>query len=404
MLQQPPPQNAAPSDSASTGLPPTQGFGGLEPAADDASPAYEPVVRAGERLRRARTQLGLTLDQASDRLRIRKDYLAALEDMNVKLLPGKAYAIPYLRSYGRLLGLDSEALVTQFQAESALSREDATPQIRNPASKPRSERPWLWALALIGVIGAFVGYQALHEPAGAPSSTASDGQPSTQSANAAGKAAGDGAATTPARPVAPAVVGDGLPFGVAAQKVDVKALAPMWLDVRTPNGTIMLSQELAAGQVYQPDPGAGWTLHTRDGGAFEIFVNGESAGLLGQPGAPVLGRSVDAVVAAVLAAKAPPAIADNTAPVAVPKTAAMPNLALPPAGPPIGALRTDARPVQRAAAPRESGPRAAAPPRQAQAAAKTQVRDAPAAPAPPKTAPTAPESWEIGEGVTSPGG
>ena len=50
---------------------------------------------------------------------------------------------------------------------------------------------------------------------------------------------------------------------------------------------------LRAGDVYRPDPSPGWTLHARDGGAFELYVNGASAGLLGTAGMPVLGRSID---------------------------------------------------------------------------------------------------------------
>jgi hypothetical protein len=36
-------------------------------------------------------------------------------------------------------------------------------------------------------------------------------------------------------------------------------------------------------------------LHARDGGAFELYVNGVSAGLLGTTGMPVLGRAIDDV-------------------------------------------------------------------------------------------------------------
>ena len=70
-----------------------------------------------------------------------KEFLEALEDMNVKLLPGKAYALAFLKSYARELGMDEKAILDQFQDESALTREDANKQIRNPSSKPRRERP-----------------------------------------------------------------------------------------------------------------------------------------------------------------------------------------------------------------------------------------------------------------------
>src|SRR5690606_27646621 len=84
-----------------------------------------------------------------------------LEEMNVKLLPGKAYALAFLRSYARELGIPEKSIVDQFQDECALTREDAQRQIRNPASKPHRERPWLAAAALVILAAGFVGWRAL---------------------------------------------------------------------------------------------------------------------------------------------------------------------------------------------------------------------------------------------------
>jgi hypothetical protein len=77
--------------------------------------------------------------------------------------------------------------------------------------------------------------------------------------------------------------------------VEIRALADAWLETRGPDGTVFLSRTLKAGDVYRPDPSPGWTLHARDGGAFELYVNGVSAGLLGAAGMPVLGRSIDEI-------------------------------------------------------------------------------------------------------------
>ena len=63
--------------------------------------------------------------------------------------------------------------------------------------------------------------------------------------------------------------------------------------MRGPDGTIFLSRTLKPGDRYRPELGAGWTLHAKDGGAFEVALDGASLGLLGQDNAPVLGRRVD---------------------------------------------------------------------------------------------------------------
>jgi len=234
-----------------------------------APPTLDPAWRAGRKLSEARRQLGLSIEEVADRIRVRREFLEALEEMNVKLLPGKAYALAFLRSYARELGIDEKAIVDQFQDECALTREDVQPQLRNPVSKPRRERPWLFAAALVLLAAGFVGWRAL-----------SSNDP-VQTAE------------TPAV-TAPATVETASPAtGTERRVVEIRAVTAAWLETRGPDGTVFLSRTLQPGDVYRPDPSPGWTLHARDGGAFELYVNGMAAGLLGTPGMPVLGRSID---------------------------------------------------------------------------------------------------------------
>lgn len=233
--------------------------------------ALDPAWRAGRKLAEARKQLGLSLEEVAERIRVRREFLEALEAMNVKLLPGKAYALAFLRSYARALGIDERAIVDQFQDECALTREDAQPQIRNPSSKPGRERPWLAAAALLVLAVAFVGWRAV-------SGGGADRAPVVVESQGGG-------------------VGSGSQVIAAADTrvVEVRAVAQGWLEARGPDGTVFLSRVLEPGDVYRPDASPGWTLHARDGGAFELFVNGATAGALGTPGMPVLGRSIDSI-------------------------------------------------------------------------------------------------------------
>ena len=203
--------------------------------------------------------------------------------MNAKLLPGKAYALAFLRSYAKTLGLDDAAIVEQFQSECALSREDAQKQIRDPESKPHPERPWLAAAALVLVAAGFVGYRALSQ------------QDQTAQADR-------GAAFAPA---SPSQAGSQAAGWVEERTIEIRALAPAWLEARGPDGTVFLSRNMEPGEVYRPDASPGWTLHARDGGAFEVFVSGAYAGPLGDAGKPVLGRQIDQIHAVAQAQAAP---------------------------------------------------------------------------------------------------
>lgn len=238
-------------------------------------PVLDNTWRAGRKLSEARRQRGWTLDEVADRIRVRKEFLEALEEMNVKLLPGKAYALAFLRSYARELGIEEKAIVDQFQDECALTRDDdgAKPAMRTPASKPRQRPPWAAAAALVLIAAGFVGWRAL------------DSQIRTEEEQQV--ASTNGAAAIGSSPASTAVT--------PQRVVEIRAVADAWLETRGPDGTVFLSRNLRAGDVYRPDPSPGWTLHARDGGAFELYVNGASAGLLGTLGMPVLGRSIDEI-------------------------------------------------------------------------------------------------------------
>lgn len=235
----------------------------------------KPQLRAGEKLLAARKRLGLSLDELAMRTRVRREFLEALEVMDMKLLPGRAYALAYLRSYANALGLDARAIAAQFERESALTREDPQPQLRNPDSKPRPHRPWLAALALGLALAGFIGWKVW---------SGQQLSPSPESALIA-------AAPSGARPGAIAAANP-----VQEHDIEVYALQSQWLEARGPDGTIFLSRVMVEGERYSPEVGAGWTLHAKDGGAFEVYVDGASIGPLGKESAPVLGRPVDSLV------------------------------------------------------------------------------------------------------------
>ncbi|MCX7357052.1 MAG: DUF4115 domain-containing protein [Alphaproteobacteria bacterium] len=272
-----------PTDPPPTGEPVDARAQRQAPAAPP--PVLEDAWRAGRKLSEARRQRGWSLDEVAERIRVRKEFLEALEEMNVKLLPGKAYALAFLRSYARELGIEEKALVDQFQDECALTRDDvAAPAIRSPTSKPRQRPPWVWAAVLIIGLAGLVGWRALE------SQLQNDNE-----SQVVASADNDAIGTSPISTAA-----------VSRRVVEIRALADAWLEARGPDGTVFLSRNLRTGDVYRPDASPGWTLHARDGGAFELYVNGASAGLLGVAGMPVLGRSIDEIQPLTQASNSPP--------------------------------------------------------------------------------------------------
>lgn len=68
----------------------------------------------GSLLKAARIEQGMTEREAADRLNLMPDYVAILECDDYAALRSQAFARGYVRSYGRLLGVDEKRLLQLF--------------------------------------------------------------------------------------------------------------------------------------------------------------------------------------------------------------------------------------------------------------------------------------------------
>ncbi|WP_053958787.1 helix-turn-helix domain-containing protein [Sulfobacillus thermosulfidooxidans] len=70
-------------------------------------------VNIGQVLNQARIRRRLSIDQVSEALHIRREYILALEQNRWDDLPGEVYGQGFLKNYGRLVDLDGDALVEE---------------------------------------------------------------------------------------------------------------------------------------------------------------------------------------------------------------------------------------------------------------------------------------------------
>ena len=91
----------------------------------------------GTRLREARESQQLTLAQVEEITRIRRVFLEALEEERFADLPGDVYARGFVRTYAKLLGLDSEELLNVYKAAVG-SSSVSIPQVLDEPLLPRS--------------------------------------------------------------------------------------------------------------------------------------------------------------------------------------------------------------------------------------------------------------------------
>ncbi|HEY8963581.1 MAG TPA: RodZ domain-containing protein [Alphaproteobacteria bacterium] len=109
----------------------------------------------GEVLRRARLGFGMELAYASARLNIRKEHLQAIEDNDITRLPGRVYAVGFVRAYADFLQLDSDKIVYMFKSQ--VIGHTITRDLNFPVPVTETRNPAWWmvtaSLGTLAVIG-----------------------------------------------------------------------------------------------------------------------------------------------------------------------------------------------------------------------------------------------------------
>ena len=134
----------------------------------EAAPSGD-AARVGEELRDARESSGLSIEDMSAALRIRRVYLIALEEGRARDLPSPAYAWGFVRNYSTALGLDPDEMVRRFR-ESAGQAVQKRQDLIFP--EPVTERGVpAGILVVLGVVVAVVAYVGWYNWTGSPNRT-----------------------------------------------------------------------------------------------------------------------------------------------------------------------------------------------------------------------------------------
>ncbi len=289
--------------------------------------------RAGEDLRAARERLAWPLEQVAAELRIRLSYLQALEAGHINLLPGHAYALGFLRTYARALGLDSEEVVRRFKAEAGEVTKRT--ELAFPAPVPERGLP-AGAVALLGVllvVGAYAGWYRLSgegrlpaetvtpvparlaplaeqavppvalapvsppQPAPPPPAVASSGepvlaQPSVSPTSAAAASVTPmppvpAVAAAPATPAPVAIPAVATPPDADTPRIVLRAKADAWVRVKDKAGPVLIDRVLHPGESIAVPLRPNLTLSLGNAGGTEIVVDGTPLPPLGVNGAVV---------------------------------------------------------------------------------------------------------------------
>lgn len=225
-------------------------------AADDAAPGV------GAELASARNGLGLSIAEVAQQLKFAARQIEAMEQDRFEDLPSGTFARGMVRSYARLLKLDSEELVGRMAARVAVpDNAGAVASTRRPIPITDSHRRGnlvyaLLSVALLGVIAA-VAFEWQRERSGEarmnfvpaakqaeePQRLASVTAPSVEMkpSGMSAPAADEAAPAAPAASPAPAAMAEG------NRRIVLRFAGESWVQIKGHDGRTLLSQLNSAG-------------------------------------------------------------------------------------------------------------------------------------------------------------
>ena len=108
----------------------------------------------GAELQEERLRCGLSLEDVSQRLRIRVQHLASIEEGRFGDLPGRIYAIGFVRSYAEFLGADGDVCVSLFKDE--VGPDGHSRKLSFPTPPIENRRPGMMTLVVSVLLGALI--------------------------------------------------------------------------------------------------------------------------------------------------------------------------------------------------------------------------------------------------------
>jgi len=232
-------------------------------------------VSIGDALAQARGQAGLTITQVSQRTCIRETIVRGIEHDDFSACGGDFYARGHIRSIARVVGIDPEPLIHEYDTTHGAPEAIRAADVFEPATpiKLKERRSPNWSLAMIIVLALVVGYGVYR----AVAAVTSPGHPAVAappSHHPSAAAASSSPAPTPTH-VSHTVV------------IRLTAIEDCWVEFTTPDGAY-LSQDYVTGGSSMT-----WTFHRNvtmqigNPGGILLTVNGKNLGRPGSVGQPV---------------------------------------------------------------------------------------------------------------------
>lgn len=264
---------------------------------DDAEKAQESTdlnfhtdMPVGEILRRTRVHYGQSLEQVEVVLRIRASQLEALEQGDISKLPGRVYAIGFVRSYSEYLGLDGDKMVHLFKEQSVGKQKKPDLSFPVPASESKVPNLAIIGGSLFGVV-VLIGFvvflmfpKADKNEIPAVPDTLTKSQLNEAPALVETQQPPATATTTVDATAAEGIPAEEAVLPANTNRIIIEVKESSWVEIKNASGAAILRQVLKPGDIYLVPNEEGLVMATGNAGGLNIKVDGKEIGKFGETG------------------------------------------------------------------------------------------------------------------------
>jgi len=226
-------------------------------------------MSVGEILRKTREHYGQTIFDVEQNLNIRASQLQALEQEDLDQIPGRVYAIGFVRAYSEYLGLDGDKMVHLFKAQTVGKR--VKPELHFLVATNDSNDPNIHiVIASLTALILFISYLSIFH---APAKDVSAIPPVPEAIKEKTIAM-----------LAPMVEEpDQSLLGVSNDKgMELRVVAESWVEIKKPDGAVIVRQILKEGDVFLVPDGEALSLSTGNAGGLVVYIDGKEIDKLGK--------------------------------------------------------------------------------------------------------------------------
>jgi len=232
-------------------------------------------VSVGDALAQARSQAGLTIAQVSQQTCIRETIIRGIERGDFSACGGDFYARGHIRSIARVVGLDPEELVREYDAIHGAPHAITAADVFEPSTPIRlkERRSANWSVVMVLVLAVVLGYGVyrLVDHGTSPRPVAADG------------------GTHPKASKSPASNPSPTPAAVHPRRLTIRLTATQdcWVQFTKPHGQFLFQVYVLSGSTRTWRFRHAVSMQIGNPGGIELTVNGRNLGHPGTYGQPV---------------------------------------------------------------------------------------------------------------------